>query len=221
MLALSGERGLWCEGWRRSRFEPEGFIVADESYPDDYKTCQRYNAAGDAHALTFNCFQRRPFLSKDRSRRWLVRALEISRERHGFDLWAWCIMPEHVHLLIYPPQADDSISAILKTIKQSVTRVALKYVREEAPDSLKQFEDRQPNGSISYRFWQRGGGYDRNVTEPRTIFAEIDYIHANPVRRGLCQRSVEWRWSSAQEYAKRGSGELRLDFQSLPRTDRG
>ncbi|OYW22031.1 MAG: hypothetical protein B7Z55_05125, partial [Planctomycetales bacterium 12-60-4] len=93
--------------------------------PDDYKRCRRYNDVGHAHALTFSCFQRGPFLSKDRSRRWFVRALEVARERHAFDLWAWCIMPEHVHLLLLPRNAEYSISSILNTIKQSVTNVAL------------------------------------------------------------------------------------------------
>jgi hypothetical protein len=41
-------------------------------------------------------------------------------------------------------------------------------------------EDRQPGGLVHHRFWQRGGGYDRNLTEPRTIWAEIANIHANP-----------------------------------------
>lgn len=130
-------------------------------------------------------------------------------------------MPEHVHLLLLPRTPDYSISSILKTLKQSVTSVALVFVRESALESLHQFEDRQPNGSVSYRFWQRGGGYDRNLTEPRTIFAEIDYIHANPVRRGLCERPINWRWSSALEYENPGTGALRLNLDSLPTTDRG
>jgi hypothetical protein len=43
--------------------------------------------------------------------------------------------------------------------------------------------DIQPNGTVQYRFWQRGGGHDRNLMESTAIWAEIDYIHANPVRR--------------------------------------
>ena len=72
-----------------------------------------------------------------------------------------------------------------------------------------------------YRFWQRGGGYDRNLTETGTVFAEIAYIHANPIRRKLCERPTDWPWSSASEYAQKGSGLLRLDLDSLPRTNDG
>jgi putative transposase len=82
-------------------------------------------------------------------------------------------------------------------------------------------EDRQPNGDVHYRFWQRGGGYDRNSTEPNTIWHQIDYIHANPVRRGLCQQSTDWHWSSAAFYAGLRHEPLSMDRESLPRTLEG
>jgi putative transposase len=60
---------------------------------------------------------------------------------------------------------------------------------------------RQPNGEVHYRFWQRGGGYDRNVIESATVHQMIEYIHANPVRRGLVEQATDWLWSSARFYA--------------------
>ncbi len=84
--------------------------------PPIRKTCKRYNLPGHAHFLTFSCFGRRPFLSRDRSRGWMIDAIALARERHGFDLWAWVIMPEHVHLLIFPRRETYEISAILTTM---------------------------------------------------------------------------------------------------------
>ena len=77
-------------------------------------------------------------------------------------------------------------------------------------------EDRQPNGDVHYRFWQRGGGYDRNVHEPATAFKQIEYMHNNPVRRGLCMKPEDWIWSGAADYAGIRIGPLRLDRESLP-----
>jgi putative transposase len=51
---------------------------------DHRKLCRRINEPGHAHALTFSCFQRRPFLSKDGSRRWLIAAIEQARAKHAF-----------------------------------------------------------------------------------------------------------------------------------------
>jgi putative transposase len=183
-----------------------------------YKLCKRLNEPGHAHALTFTCFRGQQFLSKNRPRRWLVDAIDRARSDQQFHLWAYVIMPEHVHLLLWPTIERYSISRILSSIKQSVAKRAIFYLRRQAQAKLRLLEDRQPNGKLHYRFWQRGGGYDRNITEPTTIWAEIDYIHANPVRRGLCQRSIEWIWSSAIEYEFPGTGLLRIDKSSLPRT---
>jgi REP-associated tyrosine transposase len=77
-------------------------------------------------------------------------------------------------------------------------------------------EDRQPKGDTHYRFWQRGGGYDRNVVEPATAFQQIEYVHNNPVRRGFCAKPEDWTWSSAADYAGLRTGPLRLDRESLP-----
>lgn len=188
---------------------------------DHRKTCRRYNEPGHAHSLTFSCFCRRPFLSRDRARLWLVEALDRARQKHAFDLWAYVIMPEHLHLLVWPRESRYSISAFLTSVKRPVSLKALAHVRTSAPAFLPRMEDRQPGGRIHYRFWQRGGGYDRNLTEPQTVWAEIEYIHANPVRRGLCQTPTAWQWSSAAEYERPGSGLLRVDQSSLPRTPRG
>ncbi len=122
----------------------------------------------------------------------MVDAINLAREKHEFDLWAYVLMPEHVHLLIWPRNAGYDVSRILATMKQSVTRKALLWVRSEAPEFLERMADRQPSGKLQYRFWQRGGGYDRNIVEPKTVWHELDYIHANPVRRELCRWPEDW-----------------------------
>ena len=180
------------------------------------KRCRRHNEPGHAHGLTFSCFQRQPFLSRDRSRQWLIDAIERARARHSFHLWAYVIMPEHAHLLVYPAVEGCRIEAILTSVKKSVSNRAIVFVRSQAPEFLARMTDRQPNGKVAIRFWQRGGGYDRNLWNPRYIWEMIDYIHGNPVRRGLCRGPLDWPWSSACEYRQPGSGLIRIDGESLP-----
>jgi len=186
-----------------------------------FKRCKRYNDPGHAHELTFSCFRRQPFLLGDHARRWLVDAITLARKRHAFHVWAYVIMPEHAHLLIWPTRPIYNVSKILATIKLSVTRKALNHVIETAPRFLSRMEDMQPNGDIHYRFWQRGGGYDRNATEPMTIWHQIDYIHANPERRHLCRHPDDWYWSSAGVYVGLREGPISIDHESLPRTRDG
>ena len=159
-------------------------------------------------------------LSRDRTRLWAVEAIRRAASLHKFHLRAYVLMPEHVHLLVCPGERAYSTSALLRSIKKSVANRAVRYVREHAPAFLGRMADRQPNGSIAYRFWQRARGYDRNLWSPRYVWETIDYIHANPVRRGLCERPEDWAWSSAADFAGTRAGPLAIDFASLPEDPR-
>jgi putative transposase len=152
----------------------------------------------------------------------MLGAIRHARQVHQFHLWAYVLMPEHVHLVIHPLSADYRISAILSSLKQPVAEKAVRYVRACAPTFLDRMRDRQPDGKETFRFWQRGGGYDRNLWEPRYIWSMIDYIHLNPVRRGMCERPDDWIWSSARSYSGGGTSvdSLDIDFASLPEDPR-
>jgi putative transposase len=88
------------------------------------------------------------------------------------------------------------MATILKAIKEPVGRNAVAYLCEHSPEWLPRIT-RQRGRRTERLFWQSGGGFDRNISEPRTLMSMIDYIHLNPVRRGLAVRSIDWRWSSA------------------------
>jgi putative transposase len=163
------------------------------------KTCVRWDTPGHAHFLTFSCFRNQLLLSRDRSRQWFLEALDDARRKHRFRVWAYVVMPEHAHVLIFVPRASYSVSRILSSIKLPVSRKAIAFVRSEAPAFLTKMEDRQPNGTCHLRFWQRGGGFDENIVEPELVWKVIDYIHANPIRRGLCKTAMEWAWSSEND----------------------
>ena len=131
---------------------------------------------GHAHELTFGCYRGYPFLRAERTCRWLAAAIERARERRGFDLWAYVFMPEHVHLLIRPSGSDATISSILQDIKQPVGWQAFQYL-DAQKSAWRVRLTRTRNGRAERLFWQPGGGYDRNVVEPATLAAMIEYIH--------------------------------------------
>ncbi|MCH7701237.1 MAG: hypothetical protein IID37_06085 [Planctomycetes bacterium] len=102
-----------------------------ETPPRHRKTCRRYEDVGHAYALTFSGFKHQPFLSRDQTREWMIQATDLARTEQGLDLWAFVIMPAHVHLLILPTSLDYWISAILSTLKQCVAKRAVLYVRRQ------------------------------------------------------------------------------------------
>jgi len=70
------------------------------------------------------------------------------------------------------------------------------FLEKNTPQWLPKITRRR-RGSRERVYWQSGGGYDWNIEEPGTLRTIIDYVHLNPVRRGLVARATDWRWSSA------------------------
>ena len=70
-----------------------------------------------AHALTFSCFRRQPFLSRERPCLWLVDALDRARKRYALDVWAYVFMPNHVHMILWPQAAAFRLQAVAAAIK--------------------------------------------------------------------------------------------------------
>jgi putative transposase len=178
------------------------------------KRVRGYNEPGHAHEFTFSCFRRLPLLNRDRTRRWFLEALDSARRRRNLALWAYVVMPEHVHVIVYPRDATFQVGLIRTALKEPVQRKALAFLRRPAPAFLERLRDEQPKGQVHRRFWQRGGGYDRNVTDPETLRTMIEYIHNNPVRRGLVSCAADWPWSSARFYE--GAGDVPLAMDPLP-----
>jgi putative transposase len=145
----------------------------------------------------------------------MVEAIKLSREKNPFDLWAWVIMPEHVHLVLLPSK-NVKIASIMTTMKQSISRRAINWLKKHSPRYLEQLLDAQPNGKQSHRFWQRGGGYDRNLRSTRDVHEKILYIHENPVKRGLSTTPDSWSWSSAKSWATGNDQPISIDRKSVP-----
>jgi putative transposase len=143
-------------------------------------------------------------LKADLTCQWLAESIDQARKKQGFNLWAYVFMPEHVHLLVDPNQPKYDIRKILQAIKEPVGRKAVKHLRSHAPHWLPRIAV-QHGKRRERRFWQAGGGYDRNVVEPHTLLAMIEYIHANPVRRGLVSKTEDWKWASVEWLAGKNS----------------
>jgi REP-associated tyrosine transposase len=161
---------------------------------------QSYNIPGHAHELTFSCYRRCPFLRADRCCQWLADAIQAGRESQSFWLWAFVFMPDHVHLIIYPYQKEYDVGRILEAIKRPVGEKAIEHLRSTASPWLARVT-RQRGSRTERLFWQSGGGYDRNITSPKTLLRMIDYTHENPLRKQLVTDPHDWTWSSARHYS--------------------
>jgi putative transposase len=162
------------------------------------KRCQRWNHPCHAHALTFTCYHHHPFLVQPAVCEKLADSLIGACLRYDIALWAYVFMPDHVHLLVWPRQLEYSISRFLLAVKQPVARWALRCHKQHQTPMLAQMATGQR--SQPYRFWQAGGGYDRNIVSRKTAWNEAHYIHLNPVRAELVTHPKDWAYSSYKDW---------------------
>ena len=164
------------------------------------KKIKHFHNPGDLHEFTFSCYERRQMLVDDEYRRQLSRSIDKAGEAEQIDLVAFVYMPEHVHLLVRPRTDTPKLGTYLARIKQPFSAQVKELLIAEGSPLVEDLTIRERPDKLCFRYWQEGAGYDRNVYSPSAIRGSIDYIHANPVRRGVCASPVEWKWSSARYY---------------------
>lgn len=160
------------------------------------KTRRVFDHPGHAHFLTYSCQGRLPLLDSDRVRPWVIEAMREVRSRLGVRIGAFVIMPEHVHVLVRCPEGVW-VSTALAGFKRPVSARAKAWLAEHEPGWVERLTVLRGDREV-FRFWQAGGGFDRNVWKQRTLLEVAEYMHANPVRRGMVKRAMDWVWSSAR-----------------------
>jgi putative transposase len=168
---------------------------------------KRFYGQGDLHFVTFSCYRRRPLLGTARSRDCFLEILDRVRSKRNFLLLGFVVMPEHVHLLVSePPGSSPSIA--LQVLKQEVSRRLGKDHRPPSESRIGvKFAEAQTEEE---HFWQRRF-YDFNVWSEKKFREKLEYMHANPVKRGLVVHPKDWPWSSWGHYALGETGLIRVD----------
>jgi putative transposase len=176
--------------------------------PPHRRTLHRVEQPGHVRFLTFSCYRRLPLLRHDGIRHLFLERLQATCTHHRIRLLAWVLMPEHAHLLLFP-EGEPNLMRFTHSLKRPVAQAVLRRWKQINAPIL----SRVIHGN-GHRFWQTGGGYDRNLFEPEVIRRTIDYMHNNPVRRGLVDAPLDYPWSSARWYA--GWPDTQLDCDALP-----
>ncbi len=141
---------------------------------------QMYRAPQEARTyfLTFVCAQRRRIFQVERTCESMMQVLETNRAKGRFELHAFVIMPDHVHVVL-TPAPDVSLEKAVQFIKGGFSFL------------LKSKMD----------VWERG----YNETRIRNLDAFMAcraYIENNPVRKHLCASPLDFRFSSAYSGAR-------------------
>ena len=132
-------------------------------------------------------------------------AVDASRKKLGFLLLGYVFMPDHFHALIWPSY-PLTISRVIQDIKWTSSRAVNRA--------------RKTSGHLwQHQFW------DRFIRNGRELRQRLDYLHFNPVRKGLVKCPESWRWSSCNNFALNQEVvkkcPMRVDYIHLPQSYRG
>jgi putative transposase len=166
----------------------------------------RHYGHGHLHFITFTCYRRLPLLRSIRARNAFVQILGETRDRYGFSLVGYVVMPDHIHLLISEP-TKGTPSTVIQVLKQRVSRRLRRKKRARAGQLNLLFasgDDSLP------RFWQRRF-YDFNVWSLKKRVEKLHYMHMNPLKRKLVHHLKDWPWSSFSFYSNLKQGLIRID----------
>jgi len=160
------------------------------------------------HFITFSCYRRLPLLKTVRARDVFVRELARVRGEYEFLLVGYVVMPEHVHLLISEPRKGTP-STVLQMLKQRVSKKLRKKQRKISTGQLRLAFPEPVDDPRS--FWQ-ARFYDFNVYTNRKKREKLEYMHRNPLTRGLVKHPKDWPWSGWPFYVMGEPGLVGIDL---------
>ncbi len=131
--------------------------------------------------LSAACYEHQPHIGRDLARmESFNQSLLETIETGQHQLFAWCVLPNHYHLLV----ETINLKRLKKELGKLHGRTSFEWNREES--------------SASRTVWFRCS--DRAIRSERHYWATINYIHNNPVHHGYVEKWTDWPFSSAKSY---------------------
>ena len=123
------------------------------------------------------------------------RAVDKARQSCGFLLLAYVVMPDHLHLVT---DNRHPASEVLRFVKGIIAHDLIEHLKKEGcVTSLQKLRHEEGKRRHRHSVW----GHESNVVSvfsENVLMQKVNYVHLNPVRTKLVERSVDYRWSSAR-----------------------
>ncbi|MEY2638659.1 MAG: hypothetical protein RIR90_141 [Bacteroidota bacterium] len=156
------------------------------------------------HFITFAVVEWIDVFTRKVYRDLLLDSIRYCQKEKGLILHSWCIMSNHVHLVI--SARDNNPSDILRDFKKYTSKKIIKAIIANPRESRKEWmlqvfrQKGQANSrNKQYQFWQQDN-HPIEIFSRRFIRQKLNYIHNNPVAAGIVEKSEEYIYSSARDY---------------------
>ena len=140
------------------------------------------------------------------------------QKNKGLVIHAYVIMSNHLHLVCGASEGGPGLSEIIRDFKKFTSKQLLKWIfysgKESRKDWLKvvfEYHAKYNSRNKNYQVWQQNNR-PMECINSRFTWQKIDYIHHNPVVAGMVEKTVDYLWSSARNYAEMNDCFLDVEF---------
>jgi putative transposase len=174
-----------------------------------------YHVPGHLYFVTTTVVGRKRILTESPIARIVLASLQYLRRAGRMKLYTYVLMPDHLHLIILPLQpaeTEQTISDLMRDFKKFTSKRIIEELRQTGNTALLDFFSRSAHGHKGQRHkvWQ-DGFFDENIYTREFLNQKVQYIHYNPVRKGMVADPEEYIYSSARRFVSGGEGALELD----------
>ncbi|PTB98021.1 transposase [Marivirga lumbricoides] len=147
----------------------------------------------------------------------IIDTLRYYQKKRNLKIYAFCIMPSHLHLIISSNDSNESLGGIMRDFKKLSNKRIIEEIsllnesRKEWLLRAFQNAGKKLKRIKSNKVWQDGNRpieLDNNFI----LQQKLDYIHNNPVVSEIAEEAVDYKYSSAKEYASLRSGLLEIEL---------
>jgi len=166
------------------------------------------------HFISFAVINWIDLFVRDTYRNILMDSIRYCQLNKDMNLYAWCIMTNHVHLIISSRSAP--LSSIMRDMKRHTSEELRKAIRYNPAESRREWmldlmtaAGRANSNNRGFQLWQQDNHPILLDTE-KIMHQKLDYLHNNPVLAGFVQFPEDWLFSSAGDYANTRKGPLEI-----------
>jgi REP element-mobilizing transposase RayT len=133
----------------------------------------------------------------------LIDSLKYCQKEKGLVIFAYCLMPSHLHL-IARAEGLFTLSEIMRDLKKFTSKALVNQIISENESRrnwmLSYFMNAAASGKGNYKLWQ-DGNHPVEITSNKFFQEKLEYIHSNPVEEMIVEKQEDYYFSSARNYA--------------------
>jgi len=160
----------------------------------------RYHIQGHIYFITTVVYARRSLFTHPAYVLCLLDSLNYYRFAYSFKIIGYVIMPDHIHLLVWP-QKEPNVEAFMRDLKKfSAVRIIRQAEVEDRVEDLEAFTQAGAETGRSQRKVWQDSYWDKNIFSDRFLRQKLNYMHRNPLRAGLVKGPELYPYSSYRNY---------------------